>query len=84
MSQSKEMSMPEVIQEINRLAKIKKDRELTSEESTYREELKALYLKYFRSGFEQQLKSTKVIDAQGNDVTPSKLKNEGDKYDKQK
>ncbi|ATQ35509.1 hypothetical protein MENTO_v1c03630 [Mesoplasma entomophilum] len=84
MSELKELTMPEVIKEINRLAKIKKERELNAKESAYREELKVLYLKYFRSGFEQQLKSTKVIDANGNDVTPSKLKKEGEKHDKQK
>lgn len=75
------LKMPEVIEEINRLAKIKKERTLTEEENAYREELKILYLKYFRAGFEQQLQNTKVIDLEGNDVTPNKLKKQGEKHD---
>ncbi|ATZ18030.1 DUF896 domain-containing protein [Mesoplasma melaleucae] len=75
------LKMPEVIDEINRLAKIKKERALTEEENAYREELKILYLKYFRAGFEQQLQNTKVIDPEGNDVTPKKLKKQGESHD---
>ena len=32
------------------------------------------YLDSFRKGFKQQLENTKVIDPEGNDVTPEKLK----------
>ncbi|WP_336622267.1 DUF896 domain-containing protein, partial [Mycobacterium tuberculosis] len=32
------------------------------------------YLEEFRKGFKQQIENTKVIDPEGNDVTPEKLK----------
>ena len=47
---------------------------LTAEESEEQQRLRQIYLKEFRQGFEQQLKSVKVVDENGNDVTPSKLK----------
>ena len=34
------------------------------------------YLKAFRSGFKQQLMGVKVVDEEGNDITPQKLKDE--------
>ncbi|WP_141708594.1 DUF896 domain-containing protein, partial [Staphylococcus hominis] len=36
--------------------------------------LRKQYLDSFREGFKQQIESTKVIDPEGNDVTPEKLK----------
>ncbi|WP_156902690.1 DUF896 domain-containing protein [[Acholeplasma] multilocale] len=70
----KDMQMPDVIAEINRLAAIKKERPLDEVESSYREELKQRYLELYREGFVQQLKSLKVVNEQGEDITPAKLK----------
>ena len=60
------------IDRINELAKKKKEKGLTNEEA--KSKLRKQYLDSFRKGFKQQLKSTKVIDPEGNDVTPEKLK----------
>lgn len=63
-----------LIARINELANKKKTVGLTAEESEEQQRLRQIYLKEFRQGFEQQLKSVKVVDENGNDVTPSKLK----------
>ena len=63
-----------LIARINELANKKKKMGLTAEESEEQQRLRQIYLKEFRQGFEQQLKSVKVVDENGNDVTPSKLK----------
>ena len=64
----------EMIKEINELAHKSKTVGLTEEEKKQQQQLRQEYLRIFRSGFEQQLKSIKVVDAKGNDVTPKKLK----------
>ena len=61
-----------LINRINELAKISKERELTINEQKEREELRKIYLKEFRKGFAQTLSSVKVVDEKGNDVTPVK------------
>jgi Uncharacterized protein conserved in bacteria len=63
-----------LIARINELANKKKTMGLTVKESEEQQRLRQIYLKEFRQGFEQQLKSVKVVDENGNDVTPSKLK----------
>jgi len=63
-----------LITRINELAQKKKTIGLTEEEAAEQQHLRQIYLKEFRKGFEQQLKSVKVVDAKGNDVTPHKLK----------
>lgn len=67
-------NMEELIRRINELAKTAKERELTPEESEERARLRKEYLEIFRKGFRQQLLHTKVVDEEGNDVTPEKLK----------
>ena len=62
-----------LIARINELANKKKTMGLTAEESEEQQRLRQIYLKEFRQGFEQQLKSFKVVDEYGNDVTPSNL-----------
>ena len=59
-----------LINRINELAKIAKDRELTPNELQERDELRRIYLKEFRKGFAQTLSGVKVVDENGNDVTP--------------
>lgn len=64
----------EMIQEINELAHKSKTVGLTEKEKLRQQELRKEYIRIFRSGFEQQLQSIKVVDENGNDVTPEKLK----------
>lgn len=63
-----------LIDRINELAKKKKNGSITKNELEEQEKLRAQYIKEFRKGFEQQLKTIKVVDETGNDVTPDKLK----------
>ena len=62
------------INRINELSKKKKEEGLTKEEAKERAELHQKYLDTFREGFKQQIENTKVLDPEGNDVTPDKLK----------
>ena len=64
----------EMIQEINALAHKSKTVGLNEEEKQRQQVLRQEYLRLFRSGFEQQLKNVKVIDPQGHDITPRKIK----------
>ena len=64
----------EMVKEINELAHKSKTVGLSEEEKQRQHELRQEYLRIFRSGFDQQLKSIKVVDANGRDVTPKKLK----------
>ena len=61
------------IERINELAKKKKSR-INSRRSKGANSLKKAYLESFRKGFKQQIENTKVIDPEGNDVTPEKIK----------
>lgn len=71
------MSIDEkLIQRINELAKKKKESGLTLKEQKEQKQLRETYLKEFRKGFVDQLHSIKVVDPNGKDVTPYKLKNE--------
>lgn len=63
-----------LIQRINELAHKKKTTGLTESELAEQQQLRSQYLKLFREGFVQQLQGVKVVDAQGNDITPNKLK----------
>ena len=62
------------IDRINELAKRKRAR-FNRSEAKEQSKLRKQYLDSFREGFKQQIESTKVIDPEGNDVTPEKLKN---------
>lgn len=61
-----------LIDRLNELSKISKSRELTDNEKQEREDLRKIYIKQFREGFKQTISNVKVVDEQGNDVTPSK------------
>ena len=69
------MPKDELLTRINELAKKAKTVGLTASETVEQKKLRALYLKKFRTNFLTTLKSMKVIDPDGNDVTPQKLKN---------
>ena len=64
-----------LLDRINELARKKKTVGLTEDETVEQAALRKEYIKQFRAGFEQQLTSIKVVDENGNDVTPQKIKN---------
>lgn len=66
--------MIDYLPRINELAKLAKERELTPEEMEERDRLRKAYSKEFRKGFREQLLNTKIVDEEGNDITPEKLK----------
>lgn len=59
---------------INELAKKAKESTLTEAELVEQKELRQEYLKTFRSGMRHHIEGMKVVDPEGNDVTPEKLK----------
>ncbi|MEK5443035.1 MULTISPECIES: DUF896 domain-containing protein [unclassified Fredinandcohnia] len=63
------------INRINALAKKAKTVGLTDKEKEEQQELRQEYLRVFRSSMTNTLHSVKVVDPEGNDVTPEKLKN---------
>lgn len=68
------MMTKEKIERINYLAKKAKSEQLTDEEKQEQDDLRQEYLDNIRSSFTNQLSSVKVIDPEGNDVTPEKVK----------
>lgn len=66
----------DLLNRINELARISKQRPLTEEELEERKGLREEYIKNFRKGFKNTLLNTTVVDSMGNDVTPKKLKEE--------
>ncbi|MCO4328360.1 DUF896 domain-containing protein [Staphylococcus hyicus] len=68
------MLSQEKLQRINALAKKKKSEGLTEAEAKEQSRLRSEYLASFRNSFKDQIEHTKVIDPEGNDVTPEKLK----------
>ena len=70
------MISKEKLARINQLAKKAKETGLTEIEAKEQSNLRGEYLQGFRSSMLNTLKSVKVIDPEGNDVTPEKLKRE--------
>ncbi len=68
--------MEELIKRINELAKKDKEEGLNQEESKERAELREKYLNNFRSNMKNTLMNVKLVDDEGNDITPEKLKEE--------
>ncbi|KJR70382.1 DUF896 domain-containing protein [Bacillus velezensis] len=73
------MISKEKIARINELAQKAKSNTITDEEKAEQQKLRQEYLKGFRSSMKNTLKGVKVIDPEGNDVTPEKLKREQQK-----
>ncbi|HEY8436342.1 MAG TPA: DUF896 domain-containing protein, partial [Haloplasmataceae bacterium] len=65
---------PNLIKRINELANKAKREGLTSAEKEEQKKLREEYLHQFRAQFRKELLNVRVIDAEGNDVTPKKLK----------
>ena len=63
---------------INDLSKKSKETGLSDAEKTEQKQLREEYLKAFRSSMKNTLKTVKIVDPEGNDVTPEKLKRERD------
>lgn len=61
---------------INALARKSKGEGLSLKEQKEQKELRQEYLKNVRSSFKNHLSSVKVVDEEGNDVTPEKIKKE--------
>ncbi|MGC4375729.1 DUF896 domain-containing protein [Fictibacillus sp. Mic-4] len=68
------MLSPEKIERINYLSKKSKREGLSIEEAKEQKQLREEYLKNVRRSFENKLHSIKIVDPEGNDVTPEKLK----------
>ncbi|KAB8138820.1 DUF896 domain-containing protein [Gracilibacillus oryzae] len=62
------------IARINELANKAKKEELTQEEKQEQQTLRQEYLNNVRKSFKNHMKGMTVIDPNGNDVTPDKLK----------
>ncbi len=67
------------LERINELARKSKEEGLTKKEKNEQYTLRQAYLKGIRKSFKNQLHSVKVIDPEGTDVTPQKLKDEQNK-----
>ncbi|MFD2728859.1 DUF896 family protein [Enterococcus camelliae] len=68
------MLSKEKLARINELAKKKKTSTLTSLELKEQKLLHQEYLEAFRGGMRHHIEGMKVVDPEGNDVTPEKLK----------
>ncbi|HSO58559.1 MAG TPA: DUF896 domain-containing protein [Paenisporosarcina sp.] len=68
------MLSQEKIARINELSKKSKSSGLTIEEAKEQTSLRKEYLETFRSSMKNTIENVTVIDPEGNDVTPDKVK----------
>lgn len=68
------MLSEEKINRLNELARKKKEEGLTEEEQQEQQTLREEYLTAFRGGMRNHIEGLKIVDEEGNDVTPEKLK----------
>ena len=66
---------PDKIKRINELSKKSKTTGLSIEEAKEQTQLRKEYLETFRSSMRDTIEHVKVLDPEGNDVTPDKVKN---------
>ena len=69
------MEMTEVIAKINSLNATKRERELTAEEVEELAKYRQLYLQNFKANMRNILDNTRVINENGEDITPKKKGN---------
>lgn len=62
------------LRRINELSKKKKEHGLTDVELKEQSVLREEYLQNLRKGFRNHIEGLKIVDEEGNDVTPDKLK----------
>lgn len=75
------MLSKEKINRINELAKKSKTTGLSIEEAKEQTSLRKEYLETFRSSMRDTIEHVKIVDPEGNDVTPEKVKRaKGEKY----
>jgi len=74
--------LKDLIPRINELSKKSKTIGLTEEEKSEQKKLRDEYIKRFRGNLKNTLMTVKVVDEEGNDVTPKKLKDEQEKQNK--
>lgn len=65
---------PKKIARINELAKKKKTVGLTGDEKVEQAKLREEYIKGYRRSLRHHIEGIKVVDEEGNDVTPEKLR----------
>ena len=68
------MEMESVLREIRHLSHKKRTENLRPEEIELQKELREEYMRIFRMAMKGQIEGIKVIDPEGTDVTPEKLK----------
>ena len=68
------MLSKEKIARINELSKKKKMGTLTEAEAKEQTQLRKEYLDTFRNSMRETIENVKVVDQEGNDVTPEKVK----------
>lgn len=73
----------DLINRINELANKSKSEELTEAEKTEQKKLRKEYLSMIRGQVKNQLSSVKVVDEEGKDVTPDRLKELKDNINKE-
>lgn len=64
----------EKLNRINELANKKKTVGLTEEEAREQSKLRGEYLQAFRASMKQTIENVTIVDPNGNDVTPDKIK----------
>lgn len=64
----------EQLDRINELVRKQRSEGLTEEEKTEQKDLREKYVNAFRENMRSQVEGLKVVDEEGKDVTPEKLK----------
>ena len=62
------------LKRLNQLAKLKREDKISTAEFKELTGLREQYLSNFRNSFKNQIENTKIIDPDGKDVTPDKIK----------